>query len=347
MNKILVSSLEPSATIHLKEVLKHTKNISLCGIFDEKFGNPIYTPKNFSVMGIVDVLKKYFFALRVMKEMVELAREVNSVLLIDAPAFNLPLAKKLKSKYPNIQIYYYILPKAWAWKKNRIQKVEKYCDDLISIFPFEQNYYKTSKYFGNPLMDEINELNQNYKIQKYISFLAGSRKSEIKFLMPVFREIAKYSNDNILVIPDFFKTDEIEDIYGDISNFTIKRNTNDALKQSKFAYICSGTATMESAIIGTPFILVYKAKALEYAILSKIVNIKYVGLANIILNKSSKKTMHPELLQNDVDAIKAVALKEKYDYDRFDNGVSILRNLLKKGCSKKVANLLDYEPTHE
>ena len=163
MTKILVSSLESSSSIHLEEVLKYTQNVELKGIFNPKLGNPIYSPKDFSVMGFVDSLRIIFFALRVMKEMVELAGKVDKVFLIDAPAFNLPLAKKIKEKYPHIQIIYYILPKAWAWKKDRIKKIEQYCDVQISIFPFEKDYFKQSVYFGNPLMDEITKYNTNYK----------------------------------------------------------------------------------------------------------------------------------------------------------------------------------------
>jgi lipid-A-disaccharide synthase len=314
--------------------------VQLSGIFNPKLGNPLYTPKDFSVMGFVDTLKIIFFALKAMREMVELANEVDKVFLIDAPAFNLPLAKKIKEKYPNKQIIYYILPKAWAWKKNRIDKVEKYCDIQISIFPFEKEYFKQSVYFGNPIMDEITQYNNNYKENTNISFLAGSRKTEIKFLMPVFREIAKTIKEkSILIIPPFFSDQEIATTYGDISLFTIERDTNNALIKSKFAFICSGTATLEASVIGTPFILVYKAKLFDYMVVS-FLNIKYIGLANIILNKLENKSMHPEFFQKNINKNSLLECKNNYDYDRFNKGVEIIRDSLNKGCSKVIAGYL-------
>ncbi len=291
-------------------------------------------------MGFVDSLKIILFALKAMKEMVELSKEVDTVFLIDAPAFNLPLAKKIKEKYPNKEIIYYILPKAWAWKKDRIKKIEKYCDKQISIFPFEKQYFKQSVYFGNPLMDEITKYNTDYNKNEYISFLAGSRKTEIKFLMPIFREIATSIKEKpLLVIPPFFNEKEIPNIYGDTSNFRIERDTNNALIKSKFAFICSGTATLEASIIGTPFILVYKAKLLDYIIVS-FLKFKYIGLANIILNKLGNHSMHPEFFQKNINKNSLLECKNKYDYDRFNKGVEIIRSSLKKGCSKMIATLI-------
>ena len=337
MTKILISSLEPSSSLHLEEILKYSQEVQLSGIFNPKLGNPIYSPKDFSVMGFVDSLKIIFFALKAMREMIKLAKEADKIFLIDAPAFNLPLARKIKEKYPNKQIIYYILPKVWAWKKDRIQKIEKYCDIQIAIFPFEKEYFKQSMYFGNPLMDEIKTYNTNCKNKTNISFLAGSRKTEIKFLMPIFREIAKTIQEKlILVIPPFFNDEEISIIYGDTSLFHIERNTNNALIKSKFAFICSGTATLEASIIGTPFILLYKAKLLDYMIVSFLFFL-YIGLANIILDKLGNKSMHPEFFQKNIDKKSLLECKAHYNYDRFNEGVEIIRKSLKQGSSKRIA----------
>lgn len=287
-------------------------------------------------MGFVDTFKILFFAFRAMDDMVELSFKADKVLLIDAPAFNLALAKKIKEKYPSKEIIYYILPKAWAWKKNRIKKVELYCDKQISIFPFEKKYFKQSVYFGNPLMDEIKKYNDDYKAQEYIAFLAGSRKTEIKLLMPIFRNLAlKIKEKCLLSIPLFFTKQEIDLYYGDISMFEISRDTNEALIKSKFAYICSGTASLEASIIGTPFVLVYKAKFIDYVIF-KLLNIKYIGLANIILNELGYDKMHPEVLQKELDIDFLIDCKMKYNYDDFTYGVRLLRENLENNCSKRV-----------
>ena len=158
--------------------------------------------------------------------------------------------------------------------------------------------------------------------------------------MPIFREIAKTMEEKpMLVIPLFINDHEIQNIYGDTDLFVIERNTNNALVKSNFAFICSGTATLEASIIGTPFILVYKAKLLDYLIVS-FLNFKYVGLANIILNKLGEKSMHPEFFQKNINKNSLLECKNNYDYDIFNKGVESIRNSLEKGCSKKIASYL-------
>ena len=140
--KLLVCALETSSNIHLKALLEELdSSIELVGIFDNKLGKPTYDITQLAVMGFVDVLKKLPSLLKINKEMVELARDVDKVLLMDSSGFNLPLAKKIKKKYPQKEIIYYILPQAWAWKQKRIPKIEAACDTLCSILPFEKDYY--------------------------------------------------------------------------------------------------------------------------------------------------------------------------------------------------------------
>ena len=154
--KILVSSLEASANLHLKEVLTHLDNVQICGIFDKRFGDALYDSKEFSAMGFVEILPLIFKAKKALKQMVELARDYDRVLLIDSPAFNIPLAKAIKEAGLKCEIIYYILPQVWAWKKKRVAKVERYCDRLASILPFDEKFYNKSEYVGHPLLDEIN-----------------------------------------------------------------------------------------------------------------------------------------------------------------------------------------------
>jgi lipid-A-disaccharide synthase len=146
--KILVSALESSSNLHLKALCEHfASNIELVGIFDKSLGEPNYDISELAVMGFIDVIKKIPFFLKLKSEMVELARDVDKVLLMDNSGFNLPLAKAIKQKYPNKEIIYYILPQAWAWKKKRIPVIEQNCDTLLSILPFEKKpLFKRYKY---------------------------------------------------------------------------------------------------------------------------------------------------------------------------------------------------------
>ena len=339
--KILVSALEPSSNLHLKEVLKYTQNIELLGIFDKSLGTPLYDISDMAIMGIVDAIKKLGWFFKVANEMVELAKDADKILLMDSSAFNIPLAKKLKTAYPNKEIIYYILPQVWASRPKRAKKLELYCDRLLGILPFEVEYYQTkAKYIGHPLLDEIKVTNNNQK--GTIAFMPGSRKSEINRLLPIFKEVRAKLTDKkaILIIPSSFSDKKITSLYGDISEFEISKNTHQALAKSEFAFICSGTATLESALIGTPFTLGYIAKKIDYFIGTKLLNITQVGLANIILSHYNGSTLHNELLQDDVTVENLLKEYKSTNPDIFKAKAKELREYLAYGSSKKVASIL-------
>jgi lipid-A-disaccharide synthase len=304
--KILVSALEHSANIHLKSLKKElSDDVEFIGIFDAELGKPIVDLRSLAIMGFVDVFKKLRFFFKLNEQMANLAAEADKILLIDSSGFNLPLAKKIKKRYPQKEIIYYILPQAWAWKKKRIPVLERTIDKLASILPFEKDYYSKAApitYVGHPLLDQIHEfktqLNENIK---NVVFMPGSRKGEISKLMPIFHQVRKALDVNaVIIIPKYFSEEERVALYGDLSAFEIKEDAHKALYEADFAFICSGTATLESALIGTPFILSFIAKPLDYFIATKLVKIEYVGLANIMFLKYKYRTMHPEFLQENV-----------------------------------------------
>ena len=144
---ILVSALEHSANLHLKSLKKElSDDVEFVGIFDRALGNSIVDLRSLSIMGFVDAIKKLKYFLKLNNQMLILAKDVDKVLLIDSSGFNLPLAKKIKKKYPDKEIIYYILPQAWAWKKKRIPVLAKTIDTLASILPFEEKYYPKNLY---------------------------------------------------------------------------------------------------------------------------------------------------------------------------------------------------------
>jgi len=342
--KLLVSALEPSSNLHLREVMKHTSNVELIGIFDKqiKEGEPLYDISDMAIMGVVDALKKLRWFFKVADEMVALAEEADKVLLMDSSGFNLPLAKKLKAAYPDKEIIYYILPQVWASRPKRVAKLEKYCDHLLGILPFEINYYNSTKaaYIGHPLLDEIVVTHRSNS--DTIAFMPGSRRSEIGKLLPLFKEVrAKLPKKKaLLIIPESFSKEKITSWYGDISMFEVSKETHSALAQSEFAFICSGTATLEAALIGTPFTLAYIAKKIDYFIAFKILGIRQIGLANIILKHYNNTTLHNELLQENVSV--DTLLKEYYITDRkkFTDKARELKEYLGHGSSENVAKII-------
>ena len=353
--KLLVCALETSSNIHLKELLPYlNSDIELTGIFSTQsaidgkkiYGTPKYDITQLAIMGFVDALKKLPFLLKLNNEMVELSKDVDAILLMDSSGFNLPLAKKIKKKYPNKPIIYYILPQAWAWKKKRIPIIEANCDKLCSIIPFEKDLYKDQKkikYVGHPLLDEIKTFKNKLTTNNVIAFMPGSRKGEITKLIPIYKQIAKQITNKklVLIIPKHFKQDYINDVYGDISEFTISNDPHKSLIEADFAFICSGTATLEASIIGTPFILNYIAKPLDYFIAKNIVKLKYIGLANIFFEKMGKPPIHKEYIQNDVTLNNLLDGYKNIDQDQFLENSKILREYLQNGSSKTTATLIN------
>ncbi len=389
--KYLISCLEPSANLHFKEVLEHLKKLDpaceICGIFDEKLGSPIYKSSEFSAMGFIEILPLILKAKRAVAQMTRLAAECDRVLLIDSPAFNLPLARAIKESGARAEISYYILPQVWAWKPHRAEKLKAFCDNLLSIWPFEAKFFgadcegdkgavsqeakskdsalqetkdkdaapkedaarqssqsaKTAKYsfVGHPLLDEIKFQKSSYEKQGKIAFMPGSRRAEISRLMPIFRALApKFENsERTLIIPPHLM-DQRDEIYGPLDGFSIANDTPATLKDCDFAFICSGTATLEAALIGTPFVLCYKARAFDVWLARKLVKLKHVGLANIIFDFLGEEPLHEELLQSEVSAQNLLATYERCDAAKFKLASKKLRDYLKFGSSENVAKIL-------
>lgn len=369
----LVTALEPSANLHLKEVLKafwaEYGEFELCGIYDEnlcaefetnlkgvKINKPLYSSHEFSAMGFVEVLPLIFKAKRAIKELTSLAlqrqnaqKPFDAVLCIDSPAFNIPFAKALNAAGVRAKKIYYILPQVWAWKKGRIPIIEANFDELASILPFDGQFFSKSTFVGHPLLDELKEfkdesdfetISSKEESKKTLSFLPGSRRSEIKRLMPVFRELAlNFKGEKILCVPPF-NLARLDELYGDTKGFKVVTNTPQALKKSDFAFICSGTATLEAALIGTPFILAYKAKAIDVFIARLFVRLKHIGLANIMCDFAGKSELNPEFLQNEVSAKNLFEAYRKFDFKEFFDKVSFLKNYLRFGSAKNVAKML-------
>jgi lipid-A-disaccharide synthase len=344
--QILVSALEKSSNIHLKELMKHLdSSIQFRGIYSQQLGKSDYDTTARTIMGFVDVLKNLRYLKRLNDHMVVLAKDVDVVLLMDSSGFNLPLAKKIRKAYPHKKIYYYILPQAWVWKKGRIKVLEQTCNKLFSILPFESNYYQNKNkisYVGHPLLDQIKHFCLKPISNNRIAYMPGSRKAEINSLMPVFREVAKAMphKRHILIVPDNFDDKFITQHYGDISMFETENNSRDVLLDVEFAYICSGTATLEAAILGVPFALVYIAKKLDMYIAKLFLDIRYIGLTNIMLDKQNKPPLHHEFIQDDVTVTNLLNEYKNTDKQKFINNSKSLRKYLKHGSSQTVARYI-------
>lgn len=312
--KLFCSALDPSGNRHLSKLLKKGEErgveFQYTGLFSSHLtsprGAPLLPTEELAVMGFLELLPKLPLLRRALREGVEEALQADKVLLIDAPSFNLRLAAGIcrrGGKRP--PIYYYILPKVWAWKRKRIQIVEEFTDFQLYIFPFERHFWKRGVYIGNPILEEVEypskELLHRRQESKIIAFLPGSRPMEIKRLMPLFRELnrrlAKKGFEGELVVPPHLFPPPRE-LYGDISQFILSTSTRESLRRARFGFICSGTATLEGALTGLPLALLYRASWVDYWIgRTFVTNISHVGLANIIGEFEGWGELHPEYLQ--------------------------------------------------
>ena len=280
-----------------------------------------------AVMGFVEVIKHLrFFRNVTMKVLEEIDNcQPRQIILIDYPGFNLRMAKKIKEKF-DIPITYYISPQLWAWKENRIKIIKKHIDQMLVIFPFEENWYSEreveAKFVGHPIFDdwapspkkELCEfLNLNPE-RTIVTLYPGSRLQEVKKHLPILvQTAAKLRNEDstrqfILGaspqinwsqwnLPDWIQVE---------SEFPQK-----ALECGNIALVASGTSTLEAAVFGTPMIIIYKMASISWWISRVLVSVPFAGMVNII----AKREIMPELLQKN-------ATPEKV----FSTASSILKN---------------------
>jgi lipid-A-disaccharide synthase len=223
------------------------------------------------------------------------------VILIDYPGFNLRIANFVKSL--GIKVFYYISPKIWAWKESRIKKIKRDVDRMYIIFPFEVDFYRKHnvevEYHGNPLVDEIarkrlaftdqSDLRKVLGIDErpVIALLAGSRSHEIKQILPEMVKIVKDfpSYQFLLAGVNSIPEGLYKKIIGNIPVNLITGKTYEILYLAEAAMVTSGTATLETALIGVPQVVCYKGDAISFAIARRLVKVKYISLVNLILGR--------------------------------------------------------------
>ncbi|MBN1271235.1 MAG: lipid-A-disaccharide synthase [Candidatus Aminicenantes bacterium] len=267
-----------------------------------------------SVGGAVEILTHIPRLYRIFSRLTKLAkiRKPKAAVLIDSPDFNLRLAKKLLSL--KIPVLYYVSPTVWAWRKSRLKTIKKYVSKMMLIFPFEEKIYQQKNiphiYIGHPLCETIEAgLPREKFFKKYgldpnkqlVSLLPGSRKSEIKYHMPILTEAIKkicliYPVQFVLLRADNLPKN-LFDPYGNSLSFPLPILTNDhssALTHSILALISCGTASLQAALLGTPHIAFYRVSPLTFNVGIHFIKIKLYSIVNILANKS----IIPELIQN-------------------------------------------------
>ena len=277
------------------------------------------------------------------------------IIYIDYPGFNLRIAKwARKNGFKN---HYYICPQIWAWKENRIHQIKRDVDALYAIMPFEQKYFKEKHDFfvdfvGNPLFDTIikrktsNKFHSKNSLSKstpIVALLPGSRKQEIKKILPIFVKVSRLFSSYKFIIAGAPGVDK--DWYCSYIQNTniglVKNQTYDLLEVAKAALVSSGTATLETAIFKVPQLVCYRSSFISYQIAIRLVKLKYISLVNLILNKE----VVTELIQDNFN-VKEVSnqlqfLLSEEGQEKLKNDYEILFSVLgKEGASEKTARLI-------
>jgi len=323
------------------EIIKHYKDLAFMG-FWEVAKNLRTILKNITICK-VDIL----------------LYEPEVIILIDYPGFNLRIAQFAKEQ--NIRVVYYVSPQIWAWKKNRIHKMKRDVDTMIPILPFEKEFYEKNNYeahyVGHPLLDVIHDAKEKEDWQTFkcnnglderpvIAVLPGSRRQELKKMLPVMVQMAEHFPEYQWVMSkvkwqplslyqSYIKNKQIALIEGD---------TYSLLHHAKAAIVTSGTATLETALWKVPQVVCYKANFISYFIARMLVgkHLKYISLVNLILDKPAVT----ELIQQDCNSKK---LREEIDKILNNNAIidamksdyeQLQRILGDSGASDRAAKLI-------
>jgi lipid-A-disaccharide synthase len=371
--KILIVAGEASGDLHGSSLIRELKNVNshlqFFGIGGDRMRKEgmelIYHIDKLSIMGFFEVLKNLGLIRKVMKTMVKLAeeRKPDLVVLIDYPGFNLRFAKKAKKM--GIPVAYYISPQVWAWGGNRVKKMKGLIDKMIVIFPFEEDIYRNvgmdCEFVGHPLLEVVKpvlskeDFQSKFDLRKneiLLGLLPGSRWQEVEKILPIMLESVQLLGSrikNLRIMLGLAPTIEKEKVQTILNQFRkskieiIENLTYDLMKHSDLLLVASGTATLESAILGTPFLVLYKTSFWTYLFAKSLVSIPNIALANVVAGKK----IVPEYIQN--KAVPKDIAEEMYDlltnkqrYKSIQNELSLVKEKIgEQGASKKAAAIIN------
>ena len=313
-----------------------------------------------AIMGIVEVgrvFRKFLSAFRALKA-AAIERSPDAVILVDWPEFNLRLASSLHRR--GLKVIYYISPQLWAWRARRVNNIKRDVDLLLSILPFEVDWYRAHEvehveFVGHPLAGEVkarfgreefcrrNDLDPGRPI---VSFLPGSRIKELqRILPPMVDAIAQLRTlrpevQSVVVVAPSRTIDEVREITtSDIK--LIERQTREALGASDAAAIASGTATLEAALLETPMVVVYKESPINWHTLGRLITVPHYGLVNLVAGRE----IATELMQDDLTGENVVKellklLDPELNRKMREQLHEVSMKLGEPGASKRAADLI-------
>ena len=338
---------EASGDLHASSLIKELKCLDANASFrcwggermKEQGGELVKHYRETAYMGFTDVILHSGKILNLIKFCKRdiLSWNPDVVILVDYPGFNLRIARFAHNQ--GFRVIYYISPQVWAWKSSRIRKIKLYVDRMYVILPFEKDFYSRHgyhvEYVGHPLLDAIEQTGAEDVVsfrslhspdgRPIIAILPGSRKQEILRILPIMLSVVHQFTDYQFVIAGLsaLSTPFYHRIIASYPVRVVYDQTYALLKSASAAMVTSGTATLETALLGVPQIICYRGETLSYLIARKLVRVPYIGLVNLIMEKKIVK----ELIQSNLNT---------------DNLISELHQILEEG-KRRSQMLLDYQ----
>ncbi len=317
MMKFFVITGEASGDMHasfvIREIKKRIPDSIFYGIGGRNMrreGVHILFPiEHLSIIGFWEVVRKIGSAKRILRSLVNQMRSLkpDALLLIDSPGFNLRLAPFAKDL--GITVFYYITPQVWAWGAWRLRGMYKHIDHALVIFPFEEkllsSYGIDTTFVGHPLVDEMGAIVEKSEFcrmhqldagRPIVALLPGSREGEIKRILPIMLDVSREIRSNEPEVQFILPTisSAIEKLLPhDASIVVVYDETSSGINAADAAIAASGTVTLETALLGTPSVVVYRVSVLTYLIVKALIKLPYIGLVNIV----RRKRIIPEYVQ--------------------------------------------------
>lgn len=372
MKRIMIVAGEASGDLHgsnlVRSALSLDPDLKFYGLGGENLRNAgidlLFDLEHQGLFGFLEIVSSLRSTIGIYRSLkASLTRDrPSAVVLIDYPDFNLRLAKSAKRL--GIPVFYYISPQLWAWRQGRVKKVDRYVDRMAVVFPFESDFYQRHgvevSFVGHPLLDVMDPPRPKEEVKTELGFdpsqpllglLPGSRMSEIKAHLPLMLESAGRlkagrSNGVSLAVAqaDSLASGELTPFLelGPKDVKLVVGRTHDLQNAADVILTASGTATLETALMLTPMVVIYRLKLLSYQIFRRMIKIEHVAMANLIAGEE----VVPELLQNDARPDNIVTelnriLDSPEDRRRMVEGLTLIRKKLGgPGASLRAARLL-------
>lgn len=339
--RIFISAGDPSgdnAGGLLLSAIKKSSKATFLGLGGKRMLNQgqeqLTDSSRLAVMGFWEVIKHYGFFRQLFYKCVDeiKSRRPSCVVLIDYPGFNLRLAKEVKKL--GIPVIYYISPQVWAWGHKRVEEIKKNVDRMIVILPFEKEFYERHgmecDFVGHYLLEDIptSHISSPIPTNGQIAILPGSRPQEIKRLLPAMLEAVgrfnrEYGTKGVIAgVRGVFDYESVLKRFESAKISVEYDNPRKVIFESSLVLTKSGTATLETAIIGRPMVVAYKTSFLTYHIAKNLIKLDRIALVNLVL---SKKVV-PELIQSEANSNNMYAELKKLR-DNKDAIVEIKREL--------------------